>query len=100
MTIVVHASDCKAIQCKPIDKQSAVIVAIRPAQRNMTARLALTFADVNEAIRRQHMAFLIRRITMRAASQKLFASRGRWSVEVNAELPVFVHNTSLQAVAD
>jgi hypothetical protein len=39
MTMVVHASDCKAIQCKPIDKQSALIVAIRPAQRNMLARL-------------------------------------------------------------
>jgi hypothetical protein len=48
MTIVVHASDCKAIQCKPIDKQSAPIVAIRPAQRNMTARLTTALFDVNQ----------------------------------------------------
>ena len=47
MTIVVHASDCKAIQCKPIDKQSALMVATRPAQRNMTARLITTLFDVN-----------------------------------------------------
>src|SRR5206468_5796359 len=48
MTIVVHASDCKAIQCKPIDKQSALIVATRPAQRNMTARLITAMFDVNQ----------------------------------------------------
>jgi hypothetical protein len=48
MTIVVHASDCKAIQCKPIDKQSALIVAIRPAQRNMIARLITALFDVNQ----------------------------------------------------
>jgi hypothetical protein len=47
ITIVVHASDCKAIQCKPIDKQSALIVAIRPAQRNMTARLITALFHVN-----------------------------------------------------
>src|SRR5438046_9712624 len=47
ITIVVHASDCKAIQCKPIDKQSALIVAIRPAQRNMIARLNTALFDVN-----------------------------------------------------
>src|SRR6266436_2947610 len=47
MTIVVHASDCKAIQCKPIEKQSALIVAIRPAQRNMIARLITALFDVN-----------------------------------------------------
>ena len=47
MTIVVHASDCKAIQCRPIDKQSALIVAIRPAQRNMTVRLTTCLFDVN-----------------------------------------------------
>src|SRR5439155_26518911 len=48
MTIVVHASDCKAIQCKPIEKQSALIVAIRPAQRNMSARLITALFDVNQ----------------------------------------------------
>jgi hypothetical protein len=48
MTIVVHASDCKAIQCKPIDKQSALIVAIRPAQRNMMARLITALSNVNQ----------------------------------------------------
>jgi hypothetical protein len=48
MTIVVQASDCKAIQCKPIEKQSALIVAIRPAQRNMIARLITALFDVNQ----------------------------------------------------
>ncbi len=48
MTMVVHASDCKAIQCKPIDKQSALMVAIRPAQRNMIARLITALFDVNQ----------------------------------------------------
>jgi hypothetical protein len=48
MTIVVHASDCRAIQCKPIDKQSALIVAIRPAQRNMIARLITASFYVNQ----------------------------------------------------
>jgi len=31
---------------------------------------------------------------------RVVASRGRWSAEVSAELPVFIHNTSLQAVPD
>ena len=31
---------------------------------------------------------------------RVVASRGRWSVEASAELPVFIHNTSLQAVPD
>lgn len=47
MTIVVHASDCKAIQCNPIEKQKALIVATRPAQRNMIARLITVLFHVN-----------------------------------------------------
>src|SRR5205809_452691 len=39
MIIVVHASDCKAIQCSPIAQQSAMIVAMRPAQRHTMTRL-------------------------------------------------------------
>jgi hypothetical protein len=31
---------------------------------------------------------------------RLLASRGRWSAELAADLPVFIHNTSLQAVPD
>ena len=31
---------------------------------------------------------------------RLVASRGRWSAELAADLPVFIHNTSLQAVPD
>ena len=31
---------------------------------------------------------------------RLLGSRGRWSAEVAADLPVFIHNTSLQAVPD
>ena len=31
---------------------------------------------------------------------RVLASRGRWSAEVSAELPVFIHNTALQAVPD
>jgi hypothetical protein len=31
---------------------------------------------------------------------RMVASLGRWSAEVSAELPVFIHNTALQAVPD
>ena len=31
---------------------------------------------------------------------RVVASRGRWSLDASAELPVFIHNTSLQAVPD
>ncbi len=31
---------------------------------------------------------------------RLLASRGRWSAELAADLPVFIHNTALQAVPD
>ncbi len=31
---------------------------------------------------------------------RLVASRGRWSAELAADLPIFIHNTSLQAVPD
>jgi len=31
---------------------------------------------------------------------RVVASRGRWSAEASAELPVFIHNTSLQVVPD
>ena len=31
---------------------------------------------------------------------RVVASRGRWSAEVAAALPVFIHNTALQAVPD
>ena len=31
---------------------------------------------------------------------RLVASRGRWSAEIAADLPVFIHNTSLQVVPD
>jgi hypothetical protein len=31
---------------------------------------------------------------------RVVASRGRWSAEVSAELPVFIHNTALQVVPD
>lgn len=31
---------------------------------------------------------------------RVVASRGRWSAEVSADLPVYIHNTSLQAVPD
>jgi hypothetical protein len=30
----------------------------------------------------------------------LVGSRGRWSAELAADLPVFINNTSLQAVPD
>ncbi len=49
MIIVVHASDCKAIQCNPIAQQSAKIVAIRPAQRDTIARLVSELHDVNHS---------------------------------------------------
>ena len=58
MTIVVQASDCKAIQCKPIDRQSALIVAMRPAQRNMLARLITAQFDVNVAAESSQLFFL------------------------------------------
>ncbi len=60
MTIVVHASDCKATQCKPIDKQSALIVAIRPAQRNMIARLGNTSIKVKQSRCARACAFAFR----------------------------------------
>src|SRR6266566_4856698 len=47
MTIVVHANDCKAIQCNPIAQQSAKIVATWPLQRNTIARLVSQLHDVN-----------------------------------------------------
>ena len=31
---------------------------------------------------------------------RVVASRGRWSAEAAVELPIFIHNTSLQAVPD
>jgi len=48
MIIVVHATDCKAIQCNPIAQQSARIVAMRPAQRSTTARLSSAPQNVND----------------------------------------------------
>ena len=60
MTIVVHASDCKAIQCKPIEKQRALIVAIRPAQRNMSARLGNASIKVKQSHCARDCAFAFR----------------------------------------
>src|SRR5438132_2293619 len=42
MIIVVHANDCKAIQWSPIAQRSAMIVAMRPTQRNTALRLVGT----------------------------------------------------------
>src|SRR5437762_2824593 len=47
ISMFVQANDCRAIQCKPIAQQSALIVAMRPARRSTNARLGLANFDVN-----------------------------------------------------
>jgi hypothetical protein len=48
--MVVQAIDCNATQCNPIAQQSALIVAIRPTQRNTMAKLVGVPVRVNKGM--------------------------------------------------